>query len=102
MKHVCSHRLILYKLSDLHPVSSQTLGPSTSFQSCPAALAYSEGEKNFRRTFVAIQCSPEVSKDDEGRVVWSWKEDMSGDIGSSPEKTSYTVSTEVNDYMYRA
>ncbi|KAH8118420.1 hypothetical protein DFH11DRAFT_1839063 [Phellopilus nigrolimitatus] len=81
----------VYDLADLHPISSHTLGPSTSFASAPATVVAVEDEKSFRRTYVTIQCSQEAKAEDAGKIIWSWKEEISRDIGSSQDKRSTTL-----------
>ncbi|THH11741.1 hypothetical protein EW145_g480 [Phellinidium pouzarii] len=78
----------VFDLADLHPVSSHTLGPSTRFASAPATLVTSEDGKSFRRTYVAIQEAQDIGAQDAGKVIWSWKEEINGEIGSSQDKNS--------------
>lgn len=79
------------KLSDFHPITSHTLGPSTSFSSPPATLVTSEDGINYRHTYVAVQSAPDVKDNEARRVIWSWKEDAFGD-SQSHKKTSFVVS----------
>ncbi|TDL29372.1 hypothetical protein BD410DRAFT_709844 [Rickenella mellea] len=79
----------------LHPVSSHTLGPSTTFMCAPATLLTSEERKQTRRTFVAIESSPEIQEKERGCTVWSWKENLSKDLGSSQEKHTFIASHKV-------
>ncbi|KAH9482205.1 hypothetical protein JR316_0004300 [Psilocybe cubensis] len=62
--------------SDLHPVTSQTLGPSTSFSCPPLTLPSSSNHPS--RTYAIISTSPELaSSDDGGRTLWVWSDDAS-------------------------
>ncbi|OCB87528.1 hypothetical protein A7U60_g5433 [Sanghuangporus baumii] len=78
----------VYELGDLHPVSSRSFGPSTSFASAPASVVYTEDETNVRRIYIAAWSAQELRKEDSCRVIWTWKESASGDTSSSRDKQS--------------
>ncbi|EJD01356.1 uncharacterized protein FOMMEDRAFT_147908 [Fomitiporia mediterranea MF3/22] len=86
----------IFELGDLHPVSSHALGPSTSFASSPVTQTCSEGEGSVRWTYAAIQSAQDLKKEDSGRVVWAWKEQVAGDVGSSQDKLSTKLSHDVS------
>ncbi|KAI5123385.1 hypothetical protein M0805_006093 [Coniferiporia weirii] len=88
----------VFDLAELHPISSHTLGPSTSFASAPATLIVTEDGKSFRRTYVAVQAAQDVNPKDAGKVIWSWKEEINGEIGSSQDRQSFTLPHDVS-YM---
>ncbi|PPQ94798.1 hypothetical protein CVT25_007435 [Psilocybe cyanescens] len=67
--------------SDLHPVTSQTLGPSTSFSCPPLTLPSSSNYPS--RTYAVISASPELSSAGDGeRTLWVWH----GDASKSKQK----------------
>lgn len=52
-----------------------------------------EDDTSFRRTYVAIDSSNEIKGSEASkRVVWSWKEEVDGQIGTSQSKASTIVS----------
>ncbi|KAJ3517602.1 hypothetical protein NLJ89_g407 [Agrocybe chaxingu] len=62
-------------VSDLHPVISHTLGPSTSFQCPPLSVASSSTRTT---TYAIISTSTELSSAEEsGRTLWAWEDDSS-------------------------
>ncbi|KAL5487970.1 hypothetical protein ACEPAI_6078 [Sanghuangporus weigelae] len=85
----------VYELGDLHPVSSRSFGPSTSFASAPASAIYTEDETDVRRIYVAIRSAQELKKKDSCRVIWTWKESVSGDASTSRDKQSMQLSHDV-------
>ncbi|OSX59323.1 hypothetical protein POSPLADRAFT_1075545 [Postia placenta MAD-698-R-SB12] len=74
--------LPVLRLATLHPAISHTLGPSTTF-SCPPVtrISTSEGLRTCT-TYAVVESSPDIDKEDRGRTVWVWEEQLSGGVMS--------------------
>ncbi|KDQ29589.1 hypothetical protein PLEOSDRAFT_1103600 [Pleurotus ostreatus PC15] len=78
-------------LSNLNPVTSQTLGPSTLF-SCPAVTqVVSEESKKSCTIYAAIQASSDLPQESSGRCIWIWEEDLMNSSGGSRKKQEITL-----------
>ncbi|KAL1737973.1 hypothetical protein HDZ31DRAFT_78730 [Schizophyllum fasciatum] len=77
-------------VSDIHPVTSHTFGPSTLFAG-PSVARCAEGTCS---TYAVVAASSDVSADEAGRTIWKWDDDLSGsipDASSSSTKRSVTA-----------
>ncbi|KAI4518997.1 hypothetical protein K525DRAFT_207165 [Schizophyllum commune Loenen D] len=77
-------------VSEIHPVTSHTFGPSTLFAG-PSVARCAEGTCS---TYAVVAASSDISADEGGRTIWKWDDDLSGsipDASSSSTKLSATV-----------
>ncbi|KAI5898052.1 uncharacterized protein SCHCODRAFT_02610985 [Schizophyllum commune H4-8] len=77
-------------VSEIHPVTSHTFGPSTLFAG-PSVARCAEGTCS---TYTVVAASSDISADEGGRTIWKWEDDLSGsipDASSSSTKLSATV-----------
>ncbi|KAK0461635.1 uncharacterized protein EV420DRAFT_1639932 [Desarmillaria tabescens] len=75
-------------VSTMHPIVSHTLGPATSF-SCPSISYCSlDGAGPVYTTHAAIASSSDLSKEEENKTIWTWKDDPSTNLAESKKKSS--------------
>ncbi|KII94615.1 hypothetical protein PLICRDRAFT_47642 [Plicaturopsis crispa FD-325 SS-3] len=78
-------------VTTLHPAASHTLGPGTSF-AAPAVT-------HDGTTFAVVNAAPGVESSDSGRIVWSWKENLLGELQREAPKRSTLVPHDVADIL---
>ncbi|KLO08508.1 hypothetical protein SCHPADRAFT_1000874 [Schizopora paradoxa] len=81
-------------LTDMHPVSSHNLGPTTLFPTNPITVLCEEDGQTFRRTYAVMRRASGVKGEDAERTVWSWKEKASENLAVSQERTTVTIPIE--------
>ncbi|KAJ8482300.1 hypothetical protein ONZ45_g15004 [Pleurotus djamor] len=78
-------------LDNLNPVSSHTLGPSTSF-SCPAvSQTVAQDSQRNCTTYAAIQVSSDIPQNREESTIWLWDDDLESSSGGSRQKVELLV-----------
>ncbi|KAG7447648.1 uncharacterized protein BT62DRAFT_1075023 [Guyanagaster necrorhizus] len=86
-------------VSTMHPIVSHTLGPATSF-SCPSISYCSlDGAGPVYTTYAAIASSSDLSKEEEHRTIWTWRDDSSTNLAESKKK-SFLASRRANFSLY--
>ncbi|KAL1670671.1 hypothetical protein GGF50DRAFT_109105 [Schizophyllum commune] len=77
-------------VSEIHPVTSHTFGPSTLF----AGPSVARCAGSTCSTYAVVAASSDISADEGGRTIWKWDDDLSvsiPDASSSSTKLSATV-----------